>query len=187
MVKTLSRTDLGVLSKDEKTRKGGLNEDPTAPEKTLGELLLAPTEIYVRPLLDLMAQTPVHGIAHITGGGLLENIPRMLPHHMKAVIEQSSWEWPAVFKWLQTQGNIDLSEMYRTFNCGVGMVICVPAQTAPLVLSILNHKWAGSPHLDAAGAQRLSVRDDTNQGTRHAWVIGSVEASTEKAPHTEIT
>lgn len=129
---------------------------------TLGEHLLTPTEIYVKPLLALMAQTPVHGVAHITGGGLLENIPRILPKHTKALIKQSTWEWPAIFKWLQAQGNIDFSEMYRTFNCGVGMVICVPAQTTASVLNILN------------------------QSTRHAWMIGSVESSTKQTPHTEI-
>ena len=128
----------------------------------LGDILLTPTEIYVKPLLSLIAQTPVHGIAHITGGGLLENIPRILPPYTKAVLQQSSWEWPNLFKWLQTQGNVDLSEMYRTFNCGVGMVICVPTQTTDAVLKHLN------------------------QSTRHAWVIGSVESSTEETPRTEI-
>lgn len=134
----------------------------TLDGSTLGDLLLTPTEIYVKPLLNLMDQTPVHGIAHITGGGLLENIPRILPQYTKAVLQQNTWEWPAIFKWLQAQGNIDLSEMYRTFNCGVGMVICVPTQTTATVLNLLN------------------------QSTRHAWVIGSVEPNTEQTPYTEI-
>lgn len=131
-------------------------------ESTLGDTLLAPTEIYVKPLLNLIAQTPIHGIAHITGGGLLENIPRILPTSTKAVLRQSSWEWPTIFKWLQAQGHIDLAEMYRTFNCGVGMVICVPSSSTITALNLLN------------------------QSTRHAWVIGSVESNTGQTPCTEI-
>ena len=134
----------------------------TLEGKTLGEHLITPTEIYVQPLLKLMEQTPVHGIAHITGGGLLENIPRILPRYTKASIIQDSWQWPSIFKWLQTQGDIDVTEMHRTFNCGVGMVICVPKETVATVIHILN------------------------QNTRPAWVIGAVETSEQETPYTEI-
>lgn len=94
--------------------------------KTLGEALLMPTRIYVQPLLKLFSTLPVHAVAHITGGGLIENLPRVLPANTQAVIHQSSWQWPEVFTWLQTRGNIAEKEMYRTFNCGIGMVICIP-------------------------------------------------------------
>lgn len=97
---------------------------------TLGNALLAPTRIYVRPLLGLIKQVPVHALAHITGGGLLENIPRVMPNHTKAVINADAWPMPGVFKWLQDAGNVEPLEMYRTFNCGLGMVVCVPAEHA---------------------------------------------------------
>ena len=93
---------------------------------TLGEALLAPTRIYVRPLLDLMRAQPVHALAHITGGGLTENLPRVMPEGTLARIDASAWTRPAVFRWLQQQGNIDEDEMWRTFNCGIGMVVVLP-------------------------------------------------------------
>ncbi|MGH8349248.1 MAG: phosphoribosylformylglycinamidine cyclo-ligase, partial [Pseudomonas sp.] len=88
--------------------------------KTLGATLLAPTRIYVKPLLKLMKKIPVKGLAHVTGGGLLENIPRVLPKNLCAVLQRSSWEMPPLFHWLQAQGNIGDHEMQRTFNCGIG-------------------------------------------------------------------
>ncbi len=94
---------------------------------SLADLLLAPTQLYCRPLLALRERLPVHAMAHITGGGLTENLPRVLPKEMTATIDGSQWEWPAVFRWLQEQGNIATDEMYRTFNCGVGMVVVLPA------------------------------------------------------------
>lgn len=97
---------------------------------TLGEALLEPTRIYVRAILDLLRTTPVHALAHITGGGLLENIPRVLPSHTRALINANAWQMPAIFEWLQNAGNVAQTEMYRTFNCGIGMVICVPAEHA---------------------------------------------------------
>lgn len=106
--------------------------------KPLIDLLMAPTKIYVKSLLGLIAQSPVHALAHITGGGLLENIPRVLPANATAVIDTKAWTRPAVFNWLQQGGNIEEREMHRTLNCGVGMVICVPADTAQSALDFLN-------------------------------------------------
>ncbi|MCT2532428.1 phosphoribosylformylglycinamidine cyclo-ligase [SAR92 clade bacterium H231] len=102
------------------------------------DLLMAPTKIYVKSLLALIAKSPVHALAHITGGGLLENIPRVLPDNATAVIDTKAWTRPAVFDWLQQGGNIDEHEMHRTLNCGVGMVICVPAETAATAVEFLN-------------------------------------------------
>ena len=87
--------------------------------KPLADHLLAPTRIYVKSVLDLIANVDVHAIAHLTGGGFWENIPRVLPDNTQAVIDESSWQWPDVFNWLQTAGNVSSHEMYRTFNCGV--------------------------------------------------------------------
>ncbi len=98
--------------------------------KTLQEHLLAPTRIYVKPLLALMQKVDVHALSHITGGGLLENIPRVLPENAKAVLNRDSWPQPAIFDWLQQGGNIAADEMARTFNCGIGMVVCVAAADA---------------------------------------------------------
>jgi phosphoribosylformylglycinamidine cyclo-ligase len=105
---------------------------------TLGEALLAPTTIYVKALLDLFKQTPVKALSHITGGGLLENIPRVLPDNCNAQIQTGSWQWPDVFQWLQREGNVETQEMYRTFNCGVGMVICVAQENVDAALRKLN-------------------------------------------------
>jgi phosphoribosylformylglycinamidine cyclo-ligase len=91
----------------------------------MARLLLAPTRIYVRAILALLESTPIHAMAHITGGGLLENIPRVIPEGFRAHIKRSAWPQPAVFSWLQQQGNIADKEMLRTFNCGIGMVLCV--------------------------------------------------------------
>lgn len=105
---------------------------------TLAKALIEPTRIYVKPLLKLIAETPVNALAHITGGGLLENIPRVLPQNCKAVIDSASWTLPEVFQWLQQAGNVEQTEMYRTFNCGVGMVIAVPSETAQAALENLT-------------------------------------------------
>ncbi len=103
----------------------GARLDQPFEGRTLGEVLLEPTRIYVKPLLDLFSAVDVHALAHITGGGLLENVPRVLPGNCRAVFDTQAWTRPAVFDWLQQQGNIDDLEMYRTFNCGIGMVVCV--------------------------------------------------------------
>ena len=105
---------------------------------TLATRLLKPTRIYVQSVLKLIKASKVHAIAHITGGGLLENIPRVLPDNMKAVIDTKAWEMPALFQWLQAQGNIAPEEMHRTFNCGIGMVICVPESEVDTALQNLS-------------------------------------------------
>ncbi|RLA12727.1 MAG: phosphoribosylformylglycinamidine cyclo-ligase [Gammaproteobacteria bacterium] len=95
--------------------------------QTLAEALIEPTRIYVKSLLALTAKIPVLAMAHITGGGLLENIPRVMPPQCAARIDRSSWSMPTVFEWLQTNGKLEATEMYRTFNCGVGMVLVIDA------------------------------------------------------------
>lgn len=106
--------------------------------QTLGSVLLTPTRIYVKSLLELLRTVPVHAIAHITGGGLLENVPRVIPTGLCASINTQSWLQPPIFQWLQQQGNLLKSEMYRTFNCGVGMVVCVPAIYLETALTCLT-------------------------------------------------
>lgn len=106
--------------------------------KPLIQHLLTPTRIYIKPLLKLLASVNVHALAHITGGGLLENIPRVLPDFTQAKLEANSWTMPAIFSWLQQQGNINMTEMYRTFNCGIGMVICVNATDVAQTIALLE-------------------------------------------------
>ena len=105
--------------------------------RALHDLLLEPTRIYVRAVLALLREIPVHSIAHITGGGLSGNIPRTLPSGVEAVIDARRWQRPAVFDWLQKTGGIDDAEMYRTFNCGLGMTLCVASGDADRALAIL--------------------------------------------------
>ncbi|VFP83904.1 Phosphoribosylformylglycinamidine cyclo-ligase [Candidatus Erwinia haradaeae] len=107
-------------------------------DKSLADHLLAPTKIYVHAIRTLIRQIDVHAIAHMTGGGFWDNIPRILPDETQAVLYESSWEWPKIFQWLQDIGNINLSEMYHTFNCGVGMVIIVHKNVADKAVKILN-------------------------------------------------
>ncbi len=114
-----------------------LNQSLT-DDLTLGEALLAPTRIYVKPVLKLLELLEVKAIAHITGGGLTENLPRVLPHGIKAVIDAQSWQRPAVFQWLQQQGGVIEAEMWRTFNCGVGMIVCVAEDQADQALTLLR-------------------------------------------------
>ncbi|MFI3122374.1 MAG: phosphoribosylformylglycinamidine cyclo-ligase [Methylococcales bacterium] len=105
--------------------------------KTLGETLLAPTRIYVKSLLALIKKIPVHALAHITGGGLTENLPRVIPDNLNAQIDLKSWQFPAIFDWLQSNGNVSQADMLITFNCGVGMVICVAAEDEVATLNLL--------------------------------------------------
>jgi phosphoribosylformylglycinamidine cyclo-ligase len=117
------------------------NTDPTTTNlegQTLADHLLAPTKIYVKSVLELIEKIDVHAIAHLTGGGFWENIPRVLPEGMQAVIDESSWQWPAVFTWLQQTGNVSRHEMYRTFNCGVGMVIALPEELVESAIALLT-------------------------------------------------
>ena len=123
--------------------------------KPLADHLLAPTKIYVKSVLDLIAQIKdVHAIAHITGGGFWENIPRVLPDNTQAIINEASWQWPAIFDWLQKAGNVSRHEMYRTFNCGVGLIIALPKSLADKAISILN------------------------QHGEKAWLLGEIKHST---------
>ena len=123
----------------------------TLGDSTLADALMTPTEIYVKPLLELIRRGGVHALAHITGGGLLENLPRVLPEDCAAHIDTGSWQWPPVFDWLARTGGIATEEMYRTFNCGVGMVVCMRSD---------SHE-AGIDYLRQSGLQ--------------AWKIGRVE------------
>ena len=125
--------------------------------KPLSEHVLAPTKIYVKSVLALIKQADVHAIAHLTGGGFWENIPRVLPKNTKAVIDEKSWKWPSVFNWLQEKGNIDTYEMYRTFNCGVGMLIALPPEQVETALAILK------------------------QAGENAWLIGHIEHAEDDA------
>jgi phosphoribosylformylglycinamidine cyclo-ligase len=105
--------------------------------RTLGDALLEPTRIYVKPILALMQKVPLKGLAHITGGGLTENIPRVLPQATCARLEAATWPRPAIFDWLKRMGNIDEAEMQRTFNCGLGMVAIVARADAPAAIAAL--------------------------------------------------
>ncbi len=129
---------------------------------TLGEALLAPTRIYVKPLLALFEQINVHALAHITGGGLLENLPRVMPADTLAVIERQSWQRPPVFDWLQEQGRVESEEMFRTFNNGLGMVLMISADDADACLRILQEQGEAPVvigHIDTAqGEPRVALR-----------------------------
>lgn len=105
---------------------------------TLGETLLAPTQIYVKSILELQKNVQIKAISHITGGGFLENIPRVLPEYTEAHINKNSWAWPKIFQWLQENGNVDTEEMYRTFNCGIGLVICVSEDDQQKAMNFLE-------------------------------------------------
>ena len=104
----------------------------------LSKELLTPTKIYVKTLLKLFREIKVHGVAHITGGGLLENVPRVLPKGVCAKIDDSSWEWPEIFSWLQEKGAVEQTEMYRSFNCGIGMVLAIRKDDIVDTLNILK-------------------------------------------------
>jgi phosphoribosylformylglycinamidine cyclo-ligase len=106
--------------------------------KTLGAILLEPTRIYVKSLLSLLGKVPVHALAHITGGGLTENLPRVLPVGLNANIDLGSWAFPDIFLWLQKQGNVSQEDMLTTFNCGIGMIVCVAAEDEKATLEILQ-------------------------------------------------
>jgi len=131
--------------------------------RPLKDALLEPTKIYVKSVLQLIKDVQVNALSHITGGGLLENIPRVLPEQSKAVIDKNSWQLPAVFNWLQEKGNVDITEMYRTFNCGVGLVICVPAE------------------------QKQQAIDSLNQNGESAWLIGHIDNAEQGEEQVEIT
>jgi phosphoribosylformylglycinamidine cyclo-ligase len=105
--------------------------------RPLGDVVMAPTEIYVKPLLKLISEIDVKGMAHITGGGLVDNIPRVLPENTQAVLHRDSWQMPELFRWLQMKGGVADVEMVRVFNCGIGMVVIVsPAQADAAIKSL---------------------------------------------------
>lgn len=112
--------------------------DQTIDDRSLADALLEPTRIYVKNILQLIKTVDVRAMSHITGGGLPENIPRVLPTGSRAVIDTASWTLPPVFEWLKQAGGVADTEMYRTFNCGIGMVICVPASDRELALDTLS-------------------------------------------------
>jgi phosphoribosylformylglycinamidine cyclo-ligase len=128
--------------------------------RSLGDALLAPTRIYVKPVLALLDAVPVKGMAHITGGGLTENVPRMLPAALAARLESNRWTRPAIFDWLQRAGNVDDAEMHRVFNCGLGLVVAMAPEHAERALAVLR----------ATGAE--------------AQQVGSVVPRTDGAPAT---
>jgi phosphoribosylformylglycinamidine cyclo-ligase len=115
--------------------------------KKIADHLLEPTKIYVKSVLELLKNVDVHALSHITGGGFWENIPRVLPETAQAVIKGDSWQWPSIFNWLQENGNITEHEMYRTFNCGVGMVIVVPADKVAQSIEILAAHGENAWHI----------------------------------------
>ena len=127
--------------------------EKTTPTSKQLESLIEPTKIYVQSILSLINTLPVHAISHITGGGLLENIPRVLPSHLAAKLDSNSWIQPEIFKWIQNHGNIESSEMYRVLNCGVGMVVIIPKEFSDEAIK----------HLNACGEE--------------AWLLGEVVQS----------
>ncbi len=118
--------------------RSGLNLNDVVNGLPLGETLLTPTRIYVKSLLELLKKIDVHAMAHITGGGITENLPRVLPKGLSATITLSAWQMPEIFAWLQQQGNINLNDMLVTFNCGIGMIVCVDAVDEANTLSMLQ-------------------------------------------------
>jgi phosphoribosylformylglycinamidine cyclo-ligase len=133
----------------------GADSDTTVESRPLFDRLLAPTRIYVKPILELIHAVPVQGLAHITGGGLSENIPRVLPADLEVVLNRQQWHRDPVFDWLQQVGRIESREMYRTFNCGIGMVAIVPASHAQAAVALL-----------AARGENAAVIGEVRQGGR---------------------
>jgi phosphoribosylformylglycinamidine cyclo-ligase len=126
----------------------------------LVDRLMTPTCIYVKPLLTLIRALPVHGLAHITGGGLVDNIPRVIPDGLEVVLERSSWRREPVFEWLQAQGRVADQEMYRVFNCGIGMTVQVAANDAAKAIAILRD----------AGQEALVI-GEVKRGTRGVVIV----------------
>ena len=132
--------------------------------RPLADALLAPTRIYVKPVLALLPEVPVKGIAHITGGGLVENVPRVLPEGVRAALDARAWPLPPLFRWLQAHGNVADAEMHRVFNCGIGMVLVVAAGDAARAIE----------HLRAAGetVHRIGVIERRPDGSARTVVAG---------------
>ena len=117
--------------------KSGIDMDSDFNGQPFRDVVMAPTRIYVKPLLKLIETMPVKGMAHITGGGITENVPRVLPAGLTAEVKKGSWAMPSLFTWLQAQGNVADSEMYKTFNCGIGMVVIMSAENAQAAQDLL--------------------------------------------------
>lgn len=115
--------------------------------RTLGEVLLVPTRIYVKSMLALTQKISVHAMAHITGGGITENLPRVLPDDMHARVDTTRWQWPEIFNWLQKTGRVERAEMYRTFNCGIGMIVCVAPDDLTAALQCLKEQGEQAWHI----------------------------------------
>jgi phosphoribosylformylglycinamidine cyclo-ligase len=126
----------------------------------LGDRLMAPTRIYVKALLKLVGALPVHGLSHITGGGLVDNIPRVIPDGLEVILERRAWRREPVFEWLQDAGRVADQEMYRVFNCGIGMTIQVAAKDADRAVSILRE----------AGQEALVI-GEVKSGTRGVVIV----------------
>ena len=157
-----------LVRKIVETQRWDLGEQlPWAAGRTLGEVLLEPTRIYVRSLLPLVQQGRIKGLAHITGGGLLENIPRVLPEKCHAIVETEEWSLPDIFRLLREGGGIAPTEMVRTFNCGVGMAVIVDADHAAAIVGALRN--AGETVLSIGHVQG-GERGCTVQGSNHgSW------------------
>ena len=123
--------------------------EPFDDHRTLGEAILEPTRIYVKPVLATLAKVEIKGLAHITGGGLTENIPRVLPENVGARLDRSRWPRPAVFDWLQKRGHIEDAEMHRTFNCGIGMALVVAQANVQATLDSLEQEGAEAYEIGA--------------------------------------
>jgi len=126
----------------------------------LGDRLMAPTRIYVKALLKLVSELPVHGLSHITGGGLVDNIPRVIPDGLEVILERRAWRREPVFEWLQSAGRVADQEMYRVFNCGIGMTIQVAAKDADRAAAILRE-----------AGQESAVIGEVKSGTRGVVIV----------------
>ncbi len=128
------------------------------------DALMQPTRIYVKSLLRLLSEAPVHAFAHITGGGITENLPRVLPRHAGAVIDLAAWLRPPVFDWLKAQGRVADSEMLKTFNCGIGMIVCVAAEDEARATAALQAAgetvWTLGDVVAAEGAPAVTYRNE---------------------------
>jgi phosphoribosylformylglycinamidine cyclo-ligase len=140
---------------------GNVDVNQPLSGKTISEHLLEPTRIYVKSVLKVLESYKINAISHITGGGFWENIPRVLPEHLSAKIDKNSWDWPEIFDFLQTTGNVETYEMYRTFNCGVGLVLAVDNEIASDVVNAFNalgeHAWELGSVIEKANPESDSV------------------------------
>ncbi len=134
--------------------KSGVDFESDFHGRKFKDVVMAPTRIYVKSLLKLIETLPVKGMAHITGGGITENIPRVLPAELTAEIQKDSWAMPPLFTWLQAQGNVTDSEMYKTFNCGIGMVVIVAEEHAAAAIDLLQEAGETVFHIGHIRAQR---------------------------------